>query len=284
MGKLIECFGKIAEKPYHFRLTDTNVYSIEEVCYYVYNNIYIIQEEIFDSAFTVWLRDELNMDIVADKIDSMRNDKNNLKDIVVTICCSCDYYDEEQINELIGIMDAIADLSKWEKAKIKADNYCRFGSYEKAIEEYTQILGTDDMLNATEEDYGAVYHNMGTAFCGMGLFIKASDSFEHAYEKNRKEESLRSYFYALKLTGDKKLFDKGVKKFDIDIKILNNIMEDFAKTDEETRNSKEIRRIMKLEGIMKAGYVEEYYEKVGNYINQWKEDYRNEIVTGIRYK
>jgi len=41
---------------------------------------------------------------------------------------------------------------------------------------------------------------------------------------------------------------------------------------------------MKLEGIMKAGYVEEYYEKVGNYINQWKEDYRNEIVTGIRYK
>lgn len=61
-------------------------------------------------------------------------------------------------------------------------------------------------------------------------------------------------------------------------------MEDFAKTDEETRNSKEIRRIMKLEGIMKAGYVEEYYEKVGNYINQWKEDYRNEIVTGIRYK
>ena len=118
----------------------------------------------------------------------------------------------------------------------------------------------------------------------MGSFIKASDSFEHAYEKNRKEESLRSYFYALKLTGDKKLFDKGVKKFDIDIKILNNIMEDFAKTDEETRNSKEIRRIMKLEGIMKAGYVEEYYEKVGNYINQWKEDYRNEIVTGIRYK
>ena len=68
-----------------FRSTDTNVYSIEEVCYYVYNNIYIIQEEIFDSAFTVWLRDELNMDIVADKIDSMRNDKNNLKDIVVTI-------------------------------------------------------------------------------------------------------------------------------------------------------------------------------------------------------
>ena len=72
--------------------------------------------------------------------------------------------------------------------KIKADNYCRFGYYEKAIEEYTNILRTDDMLNATEEDYGTIYHNMGTAFCGIGSFIKASDSFEHAYEKNRNEE------------------------------------------------------------------------------------------------
>ena len=97
MGKLIECCGKIADKPYHFRLTDTNVYSIEEVCYYIYNNIYIIREQIFDKDFSMWLRNELGMTVVADKIDSMRFDKRKLKDIVVTICCSCDYYDEEQI-------------------------------------------------------------------------------------------------------------------------------------------------------------------------------------------
>ena len=217
------------------------------------------------------------MEVVADKIDKMRNDKRNLKDMVVTICCSCDYYDEEQINELIGVMDAIENLSKWQKEKIKADNYCRFGYYEKAIEEYTNILRTDDMLNATEEDYGKIYHNMGTAFCGLGSFTKASDSFEHAYEKNRSEESLRSYFYSLKLLGDKKLFDKGIKKFDVDINIMNNIMEDFAKMNEKTRNSKEVRRILKLEETMKAGYVEEYYEKIDSYINQWKEEYRSEI-------
>ena len=80
MGKLIECSGKIADKPYHFRLTDTNVYSIEEVCYYIYNNIYIIREQIFDKDFSMWLRNELGMTVVVtdhhevpyevDKIDS----------------------------------------------------------------------------------------------------------------------------------------------------------------------------------------------------------------------
>ena len=246
MGKLIECCGKIADKPYHFRLTDTNVYSIEEVCYYIYNNIYIIREQIFDKDFSMWLRNELGMTVVADKIDSMRFDKRKLKDIVVTICCSCDYYDEEQINELIGVMDSIENLSEWQKSKIKADNYSRFGLYEKAVEEYAAILEKDDMLGANDEDYGKIYHNMGTAFCGLGAFIKASDSFEHAYEKNKSTESLYSYFYTLKLTGDKKLFDKAVKKLDVEVPVLNKIMEQFAEANDETRNSKNVRRIMKL--------------------------------------
>lgn len=277
MGKLIECCGKIADKPYHFRLTDTNVYSIEEVCYYIYNNIYIIHEEIFDKKFSAWLRDKLDMKVVADKLDSMRHDKRKLKDIVVTICCSCDYYDEEQINELIGVMDSIENLSSWQKSKIKADNYSRFGLYEKAVEEYARILENDDMSDATQEDYGRIYHNMGTAFCGLGAFIKASDSFEHAYEKTKSDESLRSFLYALKLTGDKKLFDKGIKKLNADIQELNDIMKSFATINEETRKSKTVRRILKLKETMKAGYLEEYYDKTDSYIKQWKEEYRNEI-------
>ena len=48
MGKLIQCSGCIAKEPYHFRLTKTNVYSIEEVCYYISHNIYMMQEEVFD--------------------------------------------------------------------------------------------------------------------------------------------------------------------------------------------------------------------------------------------
>ena len=73
------------------------------------------------------------------------------------------------------------------------------------------------------------------------------------------------------------MFDKGIKKIDVDINIMNNIMEDFAKMNEKTRNSKEVRRILKLEETMKAGYVEEYYEKIDSYIDQWKEEYRSEI-------
>ncbi len=93
MGRLIQCSEKVAQKPYHFKLTDTNVYTIEEVCYYIRHNIYMMQEEVFERSFADWLRTELGMDKTAKKIENMIDDHNNLKDIVVTLCCSCDYYD-----------------------------------------------------------------------------------------------------------------------------------------------------------------------------------------------
>ena len=110
MGKLIQCSSPLALTPYHFRLTDTNVYSMEEVCYYIWHNIYMIQEEVFDREFVMWIEKELHMEETSHKLACLIQDHKNLKDIVVTICCSCDYYDEEEINALIRLMDEIEQM------------------------------------------------------------------------------------------------------------------------------------------------------------------------------
>ena len=110
MGKLIQCTGRLAKNPYYFRVTDTNVYSIEEVCYFIHQNIYMLQRDFFTYGFAIWLRDELGMEDTALKMENMLHYNNNLKDIVVTLCCSCDYYDELEINELIRIMDETQSL------------------------------------------------------------------------------------------------------------------------------------------------------------------------------
>ena len=37
---LILCDGRLAEKPYKMPVTRQNIYSLEELCYYIYHNIY----------------------------------------------------------------------------------------------------------------------------------------------------------------------------------------------------------------------------------------------------
>ena len=276
MGKLIQCSSRLAKKPYYFRVTDTNVYSIEEVCYFIHQNIYMLQRDFFTYGFAVWLREELGMEDTALNVENMLRYNNNLKDIVVTLCCSCDYYDEKEINWLIKIMDETQSLPMRKRQKIKADNFLRCNLFEKALEEYGHILKSDNMLAADIKEYGAIYHNIGVAYAGLGDYGKACDYFSQAYEKGKNKESIREYIYCLILSEDNTRFGLVCRQYNITEEERDIIKRDFNEIDRINASSKETGRISRLREILKSGYLEEYYEKVDGYIKRWKDEYREE--------
>lgn len=277
MGKLIQCSSRLAKKPYYFRITDTNVYSIEEVCYYICHNIYILQAELFNYDFAVWLKEELGMEDTAHKMENMVYGQNSLKDIVVTLCCSCDYYDEMEIHGLIKVMDEIQNLPLRKRQKIKADNYLRCSSFEKALEEYGHILKSDNMLAADIKEYGDIYHNIGVAYASLGGYSKACGYFSQAYEKGKNKESLRQYIYCLILLEDNNRYELVCRQYNITEEERDSIKKDFKETDRASAASKETSKISRLREILKSGYLEEYYEKTDGYIKRWKDEYREEI-------
>lgn len=277
MGKLIQCSSILAKKPYLFPMTKTRVYSIEEVCYYVRNNIYMMQEEVFDLSFATWLREELGMEETAAKLENMRKDHNNLKDIVVTLCCSCDYYTEEQIDELIAIMDETQDLSQWGKRKIKADNYLKCGSLEQARKEYEGILKCDDMLHASQEDYGRVYHSLGVVCASLGEFKQAAAHFQKAYEKNRKIESMEAYLYSLRLGGLEEEYEKALKELDVSREQQVFLHAQYTEGMRQSREKRSYRQIGRMVELNESGEKEEFQNRVDEMITQWKQEYRQEI-------
>ena len=107
---LILCDGRLAEKPYKMPVTRQNIYSLEELCYYIYHNIYTITEEFFQESLADWLREETGHPVLAKKVHNMLGSEMKLKDMVVTILCGCDFYRESEIRSLVRIMDEIANL------------------------------------------------------------------------------------------------------------------------------------------------------------------------------
>ena len=51
--------GKRAKNPYYISNISTNIYSIEELCYYLYHNIYLLDETIINEQLLVWMKEEL---------------------------------------------------------------------------------------------------------------------------------------------------------------------------------------------------------------------------------
>ena len=209
----ILCKGKAADRPYRMPVTGQRVYSLEELCYYIYNNIYTITEEFFQESLAVWLRDETGHPLLAKKVSGMLSADMKLKDMIVTILCGCDYYKEKEIRELVKVMDEIANLPVHKKKKIQADNYLRSGRYGRSLLEYRKLLQGSFAVNFTTEEYGDILHNQGIAHFYTSSFEECQHDFKEAYARNHKEESLCHYLWVLLLQGREELFETEAVSF-----------------------------------------------------------------------
>ncbi|MCH5251833.1 MAG: hypothetical protein J1F22_02565 [Lachnospiraceae bacterium] len=225
----ILCKGKVAREPYEMPYTGQKVYSLEELCYYIYHNIYSITEDFFEESLAVWLKEETENTLLAKKIEEMLAGNKNLKDLVVTILCGCDYYKEKEIREIISIIDGIENLPLYRKKKIKADNYLRAGYYGKSLLAYRKLLHGSFAVNFTTEEYGDILHNQGIAHFYTSSFAEAETDFKEAYVRNNKKESLLHYLWVLMMQKKVKLFETEAVAFGMSLEEILVAKETYQK-------------------------------------------------------
>lgn len=204
---LILCKGKVAETAYVMPITGQRIYSLEELCYYIYNNIYTITEEVFQESLVSWLRDETEQPVLAKKLENMFAAHANLKDLAVTILCAGDYYKEHEMRQLVAVMENIENLPLYKKKKIKADNYLRAGLYGRSLLEYRKLLHGSFAVNFTPEEYGDILHNQGIAHFYTSSFAEAEHDFKEAFVQNHKKESLQHYLWVLLMQEKNQMFE-----------------------------------------------------------------------------
>ena len=72
MGELLLCSRELASIPYYIDTVSLNVYSLEEICYYLKHNIEVVEPEFMDGELCEWIRQELKMNSLADKLSRIR--------------------------------------------------------------------------------------------------------------------------------------------------------------------------------------------------------------------
>lgn len=274
MSSLILCNTVKAENPFYFELTGTNIYTIEELCYYIYNNIYIITEEIFDDDLAFWLREELEMPELSEKISDMLLHKNSLKDIVVTIFCSADYYTEKEIKALIEIMDSLEGMPILLRRKMKADNYMKYKNFSLAMKEYESILKSPKINELDSKDQGNIIHNLGIVRMNVSSFSAAAECFKDAYAKNNNKESLIHYLCALKLDKRDEEYEDALMNYNVKNDTIIDIEERFLRLGREAKSSSKYIMVDRLINLKHEGRVNEYYEAIDKMIGDWKLDYK----------
>ncbi len=278
MGKLILCTGNTAKEPYCFKLTGTLVYTIEELCYYICHNLETISEELFNQELIVFIREELDLKERADFLEELLRKKAGIKDLVVSILCSCDLYDKNEINQLLAEIDILFRLTPVQRKKRQADYCISHHQYKEARKVYMAILNSREFTELTSEEYGDILHNLGVLDTRTGAFKVAAEKFREAYERNHNEMSLKQYLYALRCSNQDALFEREIKLLVDNRELLKQIEEELYHALDASEYTGLYAEVIRLSELKESGKFTEFYERLNELITQLKTEYRKDSI------
>lgn len=270
MGKLILCSGARTKRPYSFPSSGVRLYSIEELCYYLFHHVYLIDEELFSDTLIDWIQNELQLPERALKLRQLKEKKADAKTMVTVVLCSADYYTEYEIKSLLKELDGIANLPKIMRKCIKANHCLKERQYKEAEAEYERLLDSKEATELALGDYGDILHNLAIARMHTMGFTEASSLFEQAYIRNRREDTLRQFLSTLMLINNEELYQKKLQEYQVN-EILQQEVEDLLQQKkEEAFQSGLMNELEKLRQTKLQGRMKEYYERTEELIENWK--------------
>ena len=223
MSKVILCTSKTAETPFTFLNTKVEIYTYEELCFYIFNNTVLISKSVLSEKLFNFIRDELGMEELADKLTGLMNKTTYAQDLLIEILNAGDYYTPDEIKTYAAAWQKYRKLSPQQRAKLKADGYLAYRRYIKAATLYDEILdGADE--NTDPVFLGNVCHNRAVAAANNLDIEDAKEYFLKAYEYNNNPESLKGYFYIIATYEDSVTLREEIRVHGLDEEYFDDIM------------------------------------------------------------
>ena len=141
MSGYILCQVKRAKLPYYFENISTNIYSIEELCFYFYHNIYLLDSTILNEELCFWIRDQLGLKKLAENLyKHLDDDEMKVGDFILPVFKEISYLSLEEFRRLNQQIRQLANEPEVLRQKRKGDYLMEHGKYVNAIKVYQRAL------------------------------------------------------------------------------------------------------------------------------------------------
>lgn len=197
MGRVYECIGQKANRPFYLEKIRCNIFSAEELVYCVYQHAELIECDMFTPELASWLERECGAVKIAKKLTELVTKKASLTAYIETLLQEMDLVEAGKKREFLEIFcdDGVGDILH--KKKKRADYFLKKERFFHALKEYILLLQDAD---AADDFFRAeIYHNMGIAKANLFLFEEAQNDFYKAYRLDGKEEHFYLYAAAMRM-------------------------------------------------------------------------------------
>ncbi|MBQ9870952.1 MAG: hypothetical protein IJM27_03395 [Eubacterium sp.] len=277
MAKLIVCTTKQAETPFTFLNTKVEIYTYEELCFYIYNNTVLISKSALSDRLWTWIRDELDMPQLADRLVGLANKTPFVQDLLVEILNAGEYYTPEEVKTYAAAWQKYRKLSPIQREKLKADGYLGYRRFIRASIIYDGIIQQEAEIQ-DREFLGNVYHNRAVAAANNLDTEDAKKFFLKAYDLNGNQESLKSYFYVVSATEDIMTLKSEVHKMGLSERYFEDIMMEIGDSKDDVREMTIYAMLQRAIYNRMHKDMTDYDKRMDIILTQLKDEFRDQIV------
>ncbi|MBQ7464440.1 MAG: hypothetical protein IJS86_06235 [Lachnospiraceae bacterium] len=260
-----ECVGKRTANPYYIEQLCLNIFSFEELLYFIKGNAYILDSSIINEKLFEFIGKELELpELYGQLKDLYRRDKG-ISDYVCTILAYGHYVNEEELENIRRIIEGNTDVRPFVRRISRGDFFFQNRTNVAAAEEYSAALAECD---ENDRRLPKVYHNLALIYAQSFLFRESASFFKKEWEMTKDQSALKNYLKTLKVGVSKEEFESEVLKADPDPDIFELAKQEINKAHDEA--SKEVSSLMDLQYRDRVGFVRKAEEMILSLKNEYR--------------
>ncbi len=267
MGELILCKEHTAASPFFVEDMAINLYSMEELCYYIENNALFLSDSIMSVDLIHWIDHQLRLPALALKLQEAVSSGASLEHFLTIILRASDYCTPAEQKAVASAVHTMENKSPEETLKLRADRLMSKSKFLDALYLYRRILSEGNIKVFSPAELAAVWHNQGCAYANLFQFEQAARSYEKAFDIGRNNLSLRQLLFCALCSGDDMLFSACEAKYALSPDVRTNLTWELKKA-RESKNK---------EALIKAMQLLDYPEgkqELDSVLSEWKQEYR----------
>ena len=201
------CVGRYATTPYCIEGIEVLIYSMEELCYCIRENAFLIDVSLMNDGLLEWIDRECGLRELVRILNPLVHKAGSLSAFVTAIMEYVGFYGPGEILQVEQTLKRGAGLSRIERQKKLIDQLAAQKKYSKALQGYDALLakwqqapldGAVRMLPAPEVKASILY-NRGTVYTSLFLYNQAAEDFWEAWQTDRREEYMLAFLAARRL-------------------------------------------------------------------------------------
>lgn len=274
------CVGDYAKTPYVIEELDLRVYSMEELCYCLRENAFLLDISLMKDGLVNWIGKECGLSQLAHILHPMIHKQGSLSAFVLAIMEYTGLYDGNVLGQVEQVLKKGSGLSNIERRKSQVDFLIGKKKYVAAIRGY------DDLLDRWQEDerkgrrvpgsktYADILHNKGVALCGMMRYEEGFRCFKEAYTVCQEAVYLRAMLIAQRMQLNDKEYVAFTQQYPECYELSLHLEKELEECRELWQQQPEFVRLEERKAYRQGNESRKYYEENDRITKMIKNQYR----------